>query len=326
MPLNKSDISSVTAWDWIAKKGPRPVYKGIISNTKSLILKIEGWSGDPPSISGSKVDKNLYQVRVRRSVAVISELHSRVHISHKQGTTFPDMHLLGDEGIRIALESMMKLNDEAYRNALSYKAYPWNIWYLMEFIPNLNSLREVDEKMGTDEKNNVWETMGEEWFRSLGKIFAVDCFVGHLDRFRPYVEGKQVINLDNIFIADKDSVGIDFFDPSSIWKDFYSRAAVSEVEKGLYETWPGRFLEADRHEKLGAAQRCVRSIFDIFGKTINIKNHALALRDGIEVGADRLKAIVRDESSWAKINFQLDPQVAAVPPQLKLRADALGWK
>jgi len=218
-------------------------------------------------------------------------------------------------------------------------------WLLMEAVSGLSNLEDV---MGKGE--------GKQWLSArmlmalhektnliaLGKILAMDCFLGNSDRF--VVDDSKandpIKNLGNVFFQKQSNksfkvVGIDPMDPNSGWakvdQDILTVTQQVSAKAGITDeakNWPGLILRSDkRMRELG--KRCVRAVNDHLmdyaklddktKKTWNVRGkHFDLVEKGIKNGRDEIKLIAR---------ARMAPKGgrAAAPSGLLSRMRALGW-
>ena len=218
-------------------------------------------------------------------------------------------------------------------------------WLLMEAASGLKNLEDVMGKgegkqwlsiqmlMAIHQKNNLL---------ALGRILAMDCFLGNSDRF--VVDDSKandpIKNLGNVFFqkqADKSFkvVGIDPMDPNSGWakvdqdiltvtQQVSQRVGISDEAKN----WPGLILRNDRRmRELG--KRCLRAVNDHLmdyaklddrtKRTWDVRGkHFDLVEKGIKSGRDEIKLLAR--SRMAPNGGR-----AAPPSGLLSRMRALGW-
>lgn len=196
----------------------------------------------------------------------------------------------------------------------------------MAFIDNLRTAKgklkkktddEDDVKLEKRAKSLVSKMSKPAALNQLGKIIAVDLFIGNYDRFD---ENGNVVNLGNVMFEKLDDksykpVGLDHLDPNSTFSDLTKRVEL--------RNWAGRKL-TDRVALGELAVRVIQSVnAEIRAKVPNIKPGDLlnqtqcggplisGLEDGARLLRERLVAL-RDSGK-------------AIPTGAKQRMEALGW-
>lgn len=220
-------------------------------------------------------------------------------------------------------------------------------WLLMEAASGLKNLEDVMGKgegkqflsllmlFGLHQKDNLV---------ALGKILAMDCFLGNSDRFIVDDSTAQdpIKNLGNVFFqkqSDKSFkvVGIDPMDPNSGWAKLdqdiltvtqaVSRQGGRQVTEEMKQ-WPGLILRSDKRMR-DLAKRCLRAVNDHLmefaklsdkeKKTWTVRGkHFDLVEKGIKKGRDEIKLIAR---------ARVAPKGgrAGAPSGLMSRMQTLGW-
>jgi len=216
-------------------------------------------------------------------------------------------------------------------------------WLLMEAVRGLQSLDDVsgagDNKrmlsffmlFALHEKSNLL---------ALGKILAMDCFLGNSDRFI-VDESKPddpIKNMGNVFFQQNDDtvfkvVGLDPLDPNSGWAKLDQD--ILTVTQGLSESvtdeqrrWPGLILKSDKRMR-DLSKRCLRAannhlmtsakLADKEKKTWDVRGkHFDLVEKGMKKGRDEIKLL-------ARARVAAKGGRAKAPTGLLSRMKTLGW-
>lgn len=341
MPLPDVLFEGQITWKWLAKSTNRPVFGATRNDGATFVIKYESKNSSPgsPTYSSAAVG----QAEFRRSFLVMAHLHELVaNYKHPYGgpaVQFPEHSLLKEIGIT-RFKKSLKSNKEAsqFLNDYLTTIKDWCPFFMaMELVTNLKELdtRDVDD---LDKwKRERRGLLGDLSFYCLGKIAAVDLFLGNTDRFVPN-SGHTINNMGNIFFsgvsgADAYSVGLDFFDPYSQWMNLYADRTVAEHEKKVSNAnYPGGFFQASGTDTLQFAERVVTKVCDEVAATPDDQTKALYASKFVEGYTDGKEAIqhaVSNESEqWFGKRYvvgrgRFEDSYPAY--QLWLRADYLGW-
>lgn len=332
MPIDGTELQGRVTWDWIGQKSGdgRPVYKGETSSGRKFVLKLESWNLNSSANLADHGDVNVGASQVRRSIAVMAELHQIVAARkpYENRQPFPDVRLVSEpQGTKAALDSLKQYGpNEAFQNAkalLDFNGHS-TAAYLMDFLPDVKEFStKPDTNLGqmTRHIHQREPLLTPTNFRALGKIAAVDLFVGSTDRFASIFTQKPKVTAYNIFTTDLGMVGIDFFDPLSRWSNLYSEHGVDEwTKKDKTRPWPGSLLaEKAQHKRLATA--VVSQICGSVGKTKGLSDCVKGFEEGLNAGTEALRQTVAN-NSWTEKKFNMGN---GAPAQLLLRAKALGW-
>lgn len=144
-----------------------------------------------------------------------------------------------------------------------------NTWVVMSFVHSLKDLAGLAAKGGSTARSVFSYIMKTpRVMRELGRILVVDLFNGSGDRFfvRDARRVAGVQNLGNLFVVSPDGLfltcefcGIDFWDPSSEYKDLYvpigpgwngdllhdgKKAELERMAKAIVTQLPAKIAEA----------------------------------------------------------------------------------
>ena len=216
-------------------------------------------------------------------------------------------------------------------------------WLLMEAARGLQSLDDVSGK-GDDKRMLAFFMLFALHEKSnllaLGKILAMDCFLGNSDRFI-VDESKPddpIKNMGNVFFQQNDDtvfkvVGLDPLDPNSGWAKLDQD--ILTVTQGLSESvtdeqrkWPGLILKSDKRMR-DLSKRCLRAannhlmtrakLPDKEKKTWDVRGkHFDLVEKGMKKGRDEIKLLARSRVA-AKGGR------AKAPAGLLSRMKMLGW-
>jgi hypothetical protein len=216
-------------------------------------------------------------------------------------------------------------------------------WLLMEAAGGLKSLD--DASAGENKKIFAFFMLFALHEKSnllaLGKILAMDCFLGNSDRFivdesKP---GDPIKNMGNVFFAPQNDntgfkvVGLDPLDPNSGWAKLDQD--ILTVTQGLSESlsdeqrrWPGLILKSDKRMR-DLSKRCLRAVNDHLTtnagltdkekKTWDVRGkHFDLVEKGMKQGRDEIKLL-------ARARVAAKGGRAKAPAGLVSRMKLLGW-
>ena len=220
-------------------------------------------------------------------------------------------------------------------------------WLLMEAASGLKNLEDVMGKGDGKQTLSLFMLFAlhnKDNLVALGKILAMDCFLGNSDRFIVDDSTVQdpIKNLGNVFFqkqTDKSFkiIGIDPMDPNSGWAKLdqdiltvtqsVSQQAGRQVSDEM-KKWPGLILKSDKRMR-DLCKRCLRAVnghlidyaklsekekktWDVRGKHFDL------VEKGMKKGRDEIKLLART---------RIKPKGgrAAAPSGLLSRMQALGW-
>ncbi len=220
-------------------------------------------------------------------------------------------------------------------------------WLLMEAAAGLKNLEDV---MGKGEGKQtlsffmLFALHHKDNLVALGKILAMDCFLGNSDRFIVDDSTVQdpIKNLGNVFFqkqTDKSFkiIGIDPMDPNSGWakldQDILTVTQSVSQQAGRQVTdemkkWPGLILKSDKRMR-DLCKRCLRAVnghliefaklSDKEKKSWEVRGkHFDLVEKGMKKGRDEIKLLAR--ARMAPKGGRAGP-----PSGLLSRMKALGW-
>jgi hypothetical protein len=207
-------------------------------------------------------------------------------------------------------------------------------WIMMEKESGLTSLEDV--VYGTSKQAALMllmELRRKPNMVQLGRILAVDLFLGNGDRFRinPGELEDSFQNMGNVFISKNQNKeltirGLDPLDPSSSWAKLDQDLLV--VSNGNIQSWPGLILKDNRRMK-EIANRLATEITDALVGKCGMDDRQKSkwavkrkdvgyITDGMKKGRDEIKLLCRART--AKNGGRSAP-----PAGLTSRMRAMGW-
>ncbi len=207
-------------------------------------------------------------------------------------------------------------------------------WIMMEKESGLSSLEDV--VYGTSVQGALMllmELRRKPNMVQLGRILAVDMFLGNGDRFRfnPGDLEDSFQNMGNVFISKNEKKeltirGLDPLDPSSSWAKLDQDLLV--VSNGNIQNWPGMILR-DNNRMREIATRIATEITDALAGKCKLVGRQKAqwavkrkdvgyVTDGMKKGRDEIKMLCRSRTGRHAGR-------SAPPAGLMSRMQAMGW-
>jgi hypothetical protein len=176
----------------------KPVFLTTLTTGTRLVVKAERTVGNP---SAQVQDSFRWGSRMMKQVT--PEVHGHP-LSH------PEVMDLGRLTLNQFSTTQNRTNARAFLQDLLGE--PGNFWVKLDFVQQLQTLEDMVEKNGTG-LLALAALKSNDALRILGRIVAVDIFLGNYDRFRSdgSLGGADNFFLQQVTLGNLKPIGLDFF-------------------------------------------------------------------------------------------------------------------
>ena len=229
--------------------------------------------------------------------------------------------------IRSASRDGEPLSEEVFTEYTNGSGAAKGLWFVMDCVDGLYDFKGLAQKL-LPAHDPVARSIiqfirhNPEQTEELGRILAIDAFLGNFDRAQFVKEGARFkvspLNLGNFFLVGNGLngharfSGLDFYDPNSPYMDLRREDFVRQQEAA---PWPGVMLTQGRADLKPQLEPLLTALNDEFVKhgenRVFDAGHQDALVDGFRDGAKRLKKYLKSTTGKAA--------------GLKKRKAKLGW-
>ncbi len=338
VPPKPFDFNSVTRFCWIAKPKEgefgrgHPVYLLTTASDAQYVVKMEQTVG-PDVKTASRTMDLLYDLanQVGGGVAGRSLEFSEVTaffamVRRLAGTLDQETkdHMRMMEGIDLGLRNEKKRTTWLPGYTQEKVDQAADMWIIMDAQKGLDDLKGMMKSPDASKILRTLTDLQKDYnLAALGRILAVDMFVGNNDRFN--FQRGTIQNFGNVFFVNQDGAfsirGLDPVDPGGQNK---FNEELFKQEQNIRQDWQGAKLNDDEHLKWVASMALdavvaalkpklhkyqqLRFAFS-FGATEKLKVYL-----GIKEGVERIRAIC--------VLMMKSPRR---PAGLQSRMAALGW-
>jgi hypothetical protein len=298
--IKVAEVARIKAFE----PGERPVFQLTFTDGDNLVVKAELRAGREANAMIPLMAKMMKQVspQVKGKILVDAEFTALTTLSQDPGK-FPD-----DDASQKYLALMI---EPQARQLFSH--------YKMPFVANLTDFEKVAKNRGAA---HMLLQLDHEALFNLGKIVAVDLFIGNHDRFAP--SGK-VQNVGNLLFQSSNGkftpIGLDFYEAqggaSNLMKD--SPQDVYDNSGTRTSQWPGMILRGEPLMR-DFARKAIDGLNERFNEFQGTSSTPLALLNWVDATAFG--------NGMVKGALQLKEFLASrggLPPGVRERMQRLGW-